>query len=123
MQCYKDFSGCAKEILDGRAQQIVPRFPNTTACQFFTDVYHSGPRNFVRPEWIPSPSHPEVEMECSPFSANEVVRVIKKLKSAAAPSPYDSVGYVIFKKCPALIPTFLTSAGPNLSFQENGSLQ
>ena len=31
MQCYKDFSGCAKEILDGNAQQIVPKFSNTTA--------------------------------------------------------------------------------------------
>ena len=108
MQCYKDFSRCAKEILDGSAQQIVPKFSNTTACQFFTEVYHSGPRNFVQPEWMSSPSHPEVEMDCSPFSANEVVRVIKKLKSASAPSPYyDRVGCVVFKKCPALISVLL----------------
>ena len=56
MQCYKNFRGCAKEVLDGSTQQIVPKFSNTTACQFFTEVYHSGPRNFVRPEWMPAPS-------------------------------------------------------------------
>ena len=84
--------------------RLSPNFP--TPQLFFTEVYHSGPQNSVRPEWMPSPSHPEVEMDCSPFSANEVVRVIKKLKLASTPSPYDRVGYV-FKKCPALIPVFL----------------
>ena len=73
----------------------------------FTDVYHSGPRNFVQPEWMPTPSLPDVEMDCSPFTPSEILRVIKRMKSGSAPSPFDRVRYVIFKKCPALIPALV----------------
>ena len=34
-------------------------------------------------------------------------RPIKRMKSASAPSPFDMIGYVVFKKCPALIPALI----------------
>ena len=67
------------------------------ATSFFTEIYHSGP-------WMPTPSPPQVEFVCSPFSASEVARVIKRMK---APSPFDRVGYIILKKCPSLLPALV----------------
>jgi hypothetical protein len=104
--CYKNLGRCAKEVLDGNSDHI-PAFTEATAYKYFTDVYHSGPRNFVQPEWMPTPSLPDVEMDCSPFTPSEILRVIKRMKSGSAPSPFDRVGYVIFKKCPALIPALV----------------
>ena len=46
--CYKNLGRCGKEVLDGNSDHI-PAFSEATA-----DVYHSGPRNFVQPEWMPT---------------------------------------------------------------------
>ena len=43
-------------------------------------------------------------MNCSPITAAEVTCVLKRMRSRSAPSPFDRVGYVVFKKCPSLIP-------------------
>ena len=46
-------------------------------------------------------------MDCSPFTPSEIAKVIKRTKPASTPSPFDRVGYNIFKKCPALIPALV----------------
>ena len=46
-------------------------------------------------------------MDCSPFTQAEILRVIKKMKSASVPSPFDRIGYVVFKKWSALIPALV----------------
>ena len=46
-------------------------------------------------------------MDCSPFTDSEIFRVMKKMKATSAPSPFDRIGYVVFKKCPALIPALV----------------
>ena len=69
--CYKNLGRCAKEVLDGNSDHI-SAFTEATAYKYFTDVYHSGPRNFVQPEWMPTPSLPDVEMDCSPFTPSEI---------------------------------------------------
>ena len=38
-------------------------------------------------------------MDCSPFTPSEIAKVIKRTKPASTPSPFDRVGYNIFKKC------------------------
>ena len=104
-QCHTNFGRYAKEVLDGGpSSHVTPAFGEEKAFKFFSEVYHSGIRNYVQPLWMPSPPAPSVEMNCSLFTATDIMRVIKKLKSCSAPSPFDRVGYVIFKKCPALIP-------------------
>ena len=107
-QCHRRFASYARELLDdSTSSNVVPTFDAERAYLFFSEVYQSDSRNFVQPDWLPSPPTPEVEMDCSPFSVSEVTRVIKRMKSASAPSPFDRIGYVVFKKCPALIPTLL----------------
>ena len=108
-KCYKNLARCAEEVLDGGSDQIVPAFGEETANEFFRDVYHSGPRNYmyVQPEWMPTPPLPRVEMDSTPFTASEIKRVIKGMKARSAPSPFDRVGYVIFKKCPSLVPALV----------------
>ena len=85
----------------------MPTFGVGDATTFFSQVYHSAPRNFVQPEWMPTPPLPKVEFDDTPFSDSEVVRVIKKMKTQSAPSPFDRVGYVIFKQCPSLLPALV----------------
>ena len=95
-------------MLDGnKSSHITPAFDKDIAHKFFTEVYHAVPRNYVQPAWMPTPNFPEVEMDCSPITPEEMVNVIKKTKHSSAPSPFDRVGYTIFKKCPALIPALL----------------
>ena len=84
-----------------------PSFGEEATTSFFSKVYHSNPRNFVQPEWMPTPSPPEVELDCSLFSESELARVIKRTKAHSAPSPFDRVGYIIFKKCPSLLPALV----------------
>ena len=73
-QCYKNLGRCAKEVLDGSSAQITPAFSEANAYKYFTEVYHSGPRNYVQPEWMPTPSLPDMEMDCSPFTAGRFCR-------------------------------------------------
>ena len=107
LRCHKDFRRCARELLDGKSDQLAPAFSDTAAAKFFSEVYHSGPRNFVQPEWMPSPSPPEMELDCSPFSESEVAQVIKRMKPQSAPSPFDRIGYAIFEKCLSLLPVLV----------------
>ena len=50
----------------------------------------------------PSPL-PSYNMDCSVFTPEQIQRAIIKTKSASAPSPFDRIGYLIFKKFPALL--------------------
>ena len=43
-------------------------------------------------------------MDCSPITAVEVNRTLKRMRSSSAPSHFDRVGYVVFKRCPSLVP-------------------
>ena len=106
-RCHRNFKLCARQVLDGQGGGEVPTFGVGDATTFFSQVYHSDPRNFVQPEWMPTPPPPEVELDCSPFSESEVARVMMKMKSQSAPSPFDRVGYIIFKRCPSLLPALV----------------
>ena len=106
-RCYKDVRRCAREILDGGSQLPDPAFDSSAATTFFSNVYNSHPQSFNQPEWMPTPSPPEVELDCSPFSESEVASVIKRMKAQSAPSPFDRVGYIILKRCPSLIPALV----------------
>ena len=104
-QCHQHFQKYAKQILDEQGESsITPDFTAESAYSFFSEVYGTGHRNFVQPSWMPTPPPPEVEMNCSPITAAEVTGVLKRMRSRSAPSPFDRVGYVVFKKCPSLIP-------------------
>ena len=103
-RCHTNFKGCARQILDGRNFREVPTFNNDAATSFFSQVYHSATQNFALPEWMPSPSPPDVELDFSSFTQSEVVRVIKRMKAQSAPSPFE---YVIFKKFPSLLPALV----------------
>ena len=104
-QCHRRFASYARELLDDSiSSNVVPTFDAERAYLFFSEVYQSDSRNVVQPDLLPSPPTPEVEMDCS---VSEVTRAIKRMKSASAPSPFDMIGYVVFKKCPALIPALI----------------
>ena len=50
---------------------------------------------------------PEIEMDCGPITAVLVNCALKRMKSSSAPSPFDKVGYVEFKRCPSLVPVLV----------------
>ena len=106
--CHQNLCKFTKKILDSsKTSHIAPAFSQERAHRFFTEVYHAAPRNYAQPAWMPTPQAPEVEMDCSPFTPSEIAKVIKRTKPASTPSPFDRVGYNIFKKCPALIPALV----------------
>ena len=106
--CHKQFVIYARELLDAASlSNITPGFDAEQAHHFFSTVYQADPKSFIQPDWMPSPPPPEVQMDCSPFMASEILRVMKKMKAASTPSPFDRIGYVVFKKCPALIPALV----------------
>ena len=84
------------------SQHSLHRKPTT-----FSQKCISPPLDNSQPGWLPSPPVPQVAMDCSPFSIPEVAQVIKRMKSASAPSPFDRVGYVRFKRCPSLMPVLV----------------
>ena len=43
----------------------------------------------------------------TPFSDSKVARVIKKMKTQSAPSPFNRIGHIIFKRCPSLLPALV----------------
>ena len=86
---------------------ITPIFSAETAHNFFSEVYGTGHWSFVQPPWIPTPPPSEVEMDCSPITAAEVNRALKRMKCGSAPSPFDRVGYVVFKRCPSQDPVLV----------------
>ena len=106
-RCHRDFKQCAREVLDSGSSQSHPSFGSEAATTFFSEVYHSQPKGFIQPEWIPTPPPPEVELDCSPFTESELASVIKKMKARSSPSPFDRIGYSIFKKCPSLLPALV----------------
>ena len=107
-KCHHRFTAYVKELLDGGPSgNIAPSF-DAVRAHSFSEVYHSDPQIFSQPDWLPSPPAPQVEMDCSPFSIQEVSQVLKRIKATSAPSPFDRVGYIVFKKCPALIPALVS---------------
>ena len=51
---------------------------------------------------MPAPSPPDIALDWRSFSESEIANVIKQMKVQSVSSPFD--GYVIFKRCPSLIP-------------------
>ena len=41
-------------------------------------------------------------MDTAPITEGELVRVIGKSRPSSAPSPFDSIPYIVFKQCPSL---------------------
>ena len=75
----------------------------------------------AKPACLPSLTRPEVQMDCSPFTASEIARVIKKIKSSSAPPPFDTIGYM---KCLFLHwSTSSMSVAPNHQCSINGRRQ
>ena len=92
----------SKKLLDGTDSNQLPKFNKEDAEEFFSEAYCSESRNFVRPEWLPSPSTPKYQFDCSDFSLREIESALKRAKASSSPSPLDEVGYAILKKCPSL---------------------
>ena len=101
--CHRHFWKFAKELLDDKSSsQVVPSFTEAQASSYFREIYHAGPRNFDRPDWLPAANPPEVELDCEEFVLEEVKIAIKRSKSSSTPSPIDQISYQVFKRCPSL---------------------
>ena len=66
-------------------------------------MYSSSPRQFQRPEWLPTMKPPQYPFNDDPITISEIKEVIKRTKSSSAPSPLDRVSYQVFKRCPTLL--------------------
>ena len=61
-RCHGDFTGCAREVLNGGLGQEVPMLSDDDAIAFFKQAYCSSPMNYAQSEWMPVPLSPEVEL-------------------------------------------------------------
>lgn len=103
-ECHTSFWRFARKLLDDSSiSDIHPSFTAEEASDYFHKVYASGPREFSRPDWMPSPPSPSVEFEQMPIQDSEIRAVIRKAKANSSPSPFDRVSYAIFKHCPSLL--------------------
>ena len=106
--CYRHFWRFARELLsDDAASGISPQFSSEEAFSFFSSTYQSNPASFTRPSWMPAPKQPSVSLEVGEICLGEVEFVIRHSKSSSSPCPFDQIPYVIFKRCPALIPALV----------------
>ena len=102
-KCHQNIHKFAKSLFDtSDDSDISPQFGKSDAECFFREVYSSGPRNFVHPEWLPTPAPPQYEFNCEAISIQEVTEAIRHTRSTSTPSPLDQISYTIFKKCPSL---------------------
>ena len=72
--------------LDGTDDSIDPSFSAEEAEAFFKQVYSSSPRQFQRPEWLPTMKPPQYPFKDDPIKISEINEVIKRTKSSSAPS-------------------------------------
>ena len=108
--CHENFWGFAKDLLDKEhLSQVFPSFSSETAESYFKEVYQSGGHSFQTPSWLPTPPLPQVsqQMVVNEMTMVELERAIKKSKHSSAPSPFDRIPYLIFKKCPSLATALL----------------
>jgi len=86
---YKHFWKFTRELLDDNAaSKVTPEFSKEETFRFFSDTYSSTPKEFEKPDWMPTPRPPEVEFEVDLILPDEVRAVIKRSKSASSPSPF-----------------------------------
>ena len=106
--CHKHFWKFTRELLDdSAASKVMPDFSEDEAFHFFSDTYSSTPKEFEKPDWMPTPKPPSVEFEVDLIVPEEVRIVIKRSKSGSSPSPFDQIPYQIFKRCPSLVPALV----------------
>lgn len=102
-QCHQDFWRFAKGLLDDKlSSQTSPAFTQEEAFTYFSKVYSTEPRRYLKPSWLPSPKAPATEFEEDEISCEEIDLAINRAKSASAPSPFDQISYQILKRCPSL---------------------
>ena len=103
-QCHKNLWKFTKKLLDGDGvSDIQPTFSEAEATSFFTSVYHSEPRSYTQPSWMPAAPGPVTEFNEDDISVDEIAYAVKKSRSKSSPSPVDGIPYLVFKKCPALL--------------------
>ena len=103
-QCHKNLWKFTRKLLDGDGvSDIQPTFSKAEATSFFTSGYHSEPRSYTQPSWMPGAPGPVTEFNEDDISVDEIACAVKKSRSKSSPSPVDGIPYLVFKKCPALL--------------------
>ena len=104
-QCHDNFWSFSKKLFEGKSiSNIEPGFSADTATTFFSTVYHTEPRDFDQPPWMPSPPKPVAGLNEEEVSLEEISLAVRRARITSSPSPFDGIPYIVFKKCPALLP-------------------
>ena len=104
-QCHVNLWQFTKDLLEDKpVTNVHPTFSETEATSFFSKAYHSEPRRYTQPSWIPSATVPVAEFNEDDITLEEITLAVKKARSKSSPSPFDVfIPYIVFKKCPALL--------------------
>ena len=85
---------------------VLQQAPDPLSCTVLVPTIKNklNIHNFAKPSWMPTPFPPDptTRMDMGPILADELDRAIRRAKPSSAPSPFDWISYLIFKKCPAL---------------------
>ena len=57
---------------------------------------------FTIPSWMPKLKEPNIPFNLSSPSYQEIIRIIKSMKSTGSPCPLDQILIICFKRCPCL---------------------
>ena len=100
-QCHDNVWQFTRDLLEDKlVTNVHPTFCETEATNFFSKVYHSDPRTFSQPSWMPSATIP---VDGFNEDVDEISHAVRKACSKSSPSPFDGIPYIVFKKCPALL--------------------
>ena len=91
------------------SEHILPDCSIDSNIDYFSKSYSNNgyDTEFVYPDWLSLSSFPTPPFNDGPITFEEVSKKVKKSRSKSSPSPLDGVGYVIYKRCPALWPALL----------------
>ena len=108
-ECAGSFWIFASRVLDegDAGPPVSPAFDAELAEQHFKEVYDSKPHLYTHPTWLPQSKPPLSPFNSGNIQPEEMSAAIEQSRSSSSPSPIDQIPYMVFKKCPSLLPALM----------------
>ena len=96
-QCHANLWQFTKDLLEDKpVTNVHPTFSETETTSFFSKVYHSEPRRYTQPSWMPSATTPVAKFNEDDITLEEITLAVKKAHSKSSSSPLYGIPYTEF---------------------------
>jgi len=87
------------------APNVAPEFSQADCEAYFTEVLGDPQRDtpFVAEPWLPPRPTPSVPFAWPSVRVSAIKAILAKQSNKSSPGP-DGIGYIVYKRCPALLP-------------------